>query len=58
MKVRLWKDIWCGEEPLSLTFPTLFSLALVADFWDLVGEEGGWSPHFVRSFNDWELEEV
>ena len=41
MKVRFWKDIWCGEEPLSLTFPTLFSLALVADFWDLVGEEGG-----------------
>ena len=61
-RVHLWKDFWCGEQPLSITFPSLLSLAvneaLVADSWDPVGEKGGWSPHFSRSFNDWELEEV
>ena len=30
----------------------------MAKLWDLRGEEGGWSPLFSRSFNDWELEEV
>ena len=45
-RVRFWKDCWCGEEPLSLSFPSLFSLAvnkeaLVLDVWDPVGEEGG-----------------
>ena len=39
------------------SFPSLFSLAfnkeaMVADVWDPVGEEGGRSPHFSRSFND------
>ena len=53
-----------GNNPcLSITFPSLFLLAvnkeaLVADLWNPIGEEGGWSPHFSRSFNDWELEEV
>ena len=37
MRIRFRKDIWCGEELLSLTFPSLFSLAankeaMVADF--------------------------
>ena len=32
--------------------------ALVVDLWNPDGEEGGWSPHFSRYFNDWELEEV
>ena len=44
-RVRFWKDFWCEEEPLALTFPSLFSLtvnkeAMVADVWNLVGEEG------------------
>ena len=44
-------------------FPTLFNLAAhkdvrVADVWDSSREEGGWSPIFLRPFNDWEVEEV
>ena len=44
-------------------FPSLFILALqkdamVADLWDCNREEGGWPPTFLRSFNDWEMEEV
>ena len=26
--------------------------------WDCNREEGGWSPTFLRSLNDWEMEEV
>ena len=29
----------------------------MADLWNPIEEEGGWSPPFSRSFNDWELEE-
>ena len=40
-----------GEEPLALTFPFLFSLAvneaMVADVWDPVGEEGWVVPLFL-----------
>ena len=41
-RLRFWKDFWCEEEPLSITFPSLFSLivnegALVAELWDLGG---------------------
>ena len=43
--------------------PTLFNLvahknARVADVWDASKEEGRWSLVFLRSFNDWEVEEV
>ena len=59
-RVHFWKDFWCGEEPLALTFPFLFSLAvnkeaMVAYVWDPVERGGGgvWlSPRFSRSFND------
>ena len=62
-RLRFWKDIWCGEVALSTTFPTLFNLAAhkdakVADVWYPSRVERGWSLVFVRSFNDWEVEEV
>ena len=28
------------------------------DVWDSSREDGGWSPVFLRPFNDWEVEEV
>ena len=27
-RVGFWKDIWCGEEALCMTYPILFSLAV------------------------------
>ena len=59
----IWKDVWCGEEALCSIFLALFNLvvhkeAMVADMWDCDREEGGWSPTFQRSLNDWEIEEV
>ncbi|RVW56524.1 putative ribonuclease H protein [Vitis vinifera] len=63
MGVRFWKDIWCGSTPLCEAFPSLFDLAgskdaWVADYWDPMGEVGGWTPLFLRPFNDWEVEEA
>ena len=45
------------------TFPTLFNLtahkeARIANIWDSSREERGWSPIFLKPFNDWEVEEV
>ena len=56
-RISFWKDIWCEEELLSSTFPTLFSLAVlkgdrIADVWDNSRGGGGWSPIFSRSIND------
>ena len=31
---------------------------VVADMWDCDREEGGWSPTFLSSLIDWEIEEV
>ncbi|RVX07796.1 putative ribonuclease H protein [Vitis vinifera] len=56
-------DIWCGDEPLCVSFPSLFALAVskdawVKDVWRCNEGGGSWSPLFSRPFNDWELEEV
>ena len=61
--LRKWKEVaflegpWCGETAVSNAFPTLFNLvvhkdARVADVWDSSREDGGWSPVFLRHFND------
>ena len=44
-------------------YPALFNLALnkeamVADMWDGGEGAGCWSPTFLRSLNDWEIEEM
>ena len=44
-------------------FPNLFRLtaqknARVVDLWDWDSGDGGWNPIFLRSFNDWEMEEM
>lgn len=48
-RVRFWKDSWCREEVLCLSFPSLIDLAvqkdvLVVDVWDRTREGGEWSP--------------
>ena len=64
-RVRFWRDRWCGDFPLCVSFPSLFALSVdkeawVADIWDPLAEEGwgGWNPCFSRAFNDWEVEEA
>ena len=38
-RLRFWKDVWCGDEALCYSFPSLFFVAtnkdvLVADVWE------------------------
>ncbi|RVX05637.1 hypothetical protein CK203_027242 [Vitis vinifera] len=35
-KVRFWKDIWCGDEALCDSFPSLFDLAVSKEEWVVV----------------------
>ena len=56
-RLGFWKDPWCDETMLCNAFPTLFNLAAhkdarVADVRDSSREDGGWSPVFLRPFND------
>ena len=62
-RVRFWKNKWCGDEPLCLSFPSLFAISLakdvwVLDVWNPYGVGDGWTPLFSRAFNDWESEMV
>ncbi|XP_059657206.1 uncharacterized protein LOC132303802 [Cornus florida] len=61
--IRFWEDLWCGEQPLSCAFPSLFSIAVdkhayVVDCYRLDSSEIIWDVLFRRSFQDWEMDEV
>ena len=61
--VKFWKDLWCKDQALKDAFPNLFRLTVnkdqwICDAWDEEGEVRSWNLLFLRSFNDWEMEEV
>ena len=44
-RVRFWRDGWCGDSPLCMSFPSLFDLTVekevwVIDIWDPLAEGG------------------
>ena len=50
-RVRFWKDRWCGDDTLSISFLSLFLLAVfkeewVVEVWVALGEEGGLESTF------------
>ena len=63
-ELDFWEDVWCGENPLRVTFRSSLYLladskgAMAAEVWDSTRGEGAWNPNFVRPFNDWELDIV
>ena len=62
-RISFWKHIRCGKEALCSLFPSMFLLAvqkdvMVENLCNWVREERCWSPTFLRSFNDWEMEKV
>ena len=62
-RINFWSDVWCGVEALCNRFSNLFNIATnkeakVAEIWDSREGDGCWSPTFLRSLNDWELEEM
>ena len=49
-RVKFWRDRWCCDEPLCVSFPSLFTLvSWVAEH---SFEWGGWNPNF---FGHWEI---
>ena len=63
IKIRFWKDLWCGDVELTRRFPQLFNVAVqrsatVGDIWDQNSGQGSWNLRFIRGFNDWELNMV
>jgi len=61
--VRFWHDLWCGDRPLKLYYPVLFSLAHFQDAWvvdnlSVVDGVAHWSVVFTRYAQDWEVEMV
>ena len=53
-RVKFWKDKWCGDEPLCVSFLSLYALTVSKETW----ERGHWNPCFSRPLNDWEVVEV
>ena len=57
--IRFWLDWWCGDSPLSVTFPTLFSYCPDSDISTMELAANGWDLDFRRSlspeeFEDWQ----
>uniref|UniRef100_A0A2N9G8A9 Reverse transcriptase zinc-binding domain-containing protein n=1 Tax=Fagus sylvatica TaxID=28930 RepID=A0A2N9G8A9_FAGSY len=64
-RTLFWHDHWCGDIPLKVRFPVLFSCsssqsASVASCLYSSNDGAGrsWNITFIRDFNDWEIEEV
>jgi hypothetical protein len=62
-RISFWGEAWCDNVPLLEVYPGLYSLASskeasIADNSDLVSGSRQWNISFVRSLNDWEVEEL
>jgi hypothetical protein len=55
--------VWCGSSSLKEAFPGLYNLACnkeasIADNHDLLSGSHQWNVSFLRSLNDWEVEDL
>jgi hypothetical protein len=55
--ISFWHDVWCGIEPLKLSFPELYSNARnkeasVSNYLDLSSSFIHWNPSFIRATHD------
>jgi hypothetical protein len=62
-RIKFWHAPWCGDQPLKLSFPELYSLAkypeaTVAESMQFQGSSILWDIVFIRVVKDWELEAV
>jgi hypothetical protein len=61
--ISFWHDLWCGNRPLKLCYPVLYSIARFPDAWvvdnlSVVGGVAHWNVPFTRYAQDWEVEMV
>jgi hypothetical protein len=60
-KISFWEDVWCGENSLKDTFPSLFNIArfreaTIADNVEYSNGSTQWNIVFTRLLHDWEVE--
>jgi hypothetical protein len=58
-----WHDLWCGDRPLKLGYPVLYTLARFQDAWvvdnlSVVDGVAHWNVVFTRYVQDYEVEMV
>jgi len=61
--IHFWHDLWCGDKPLKLCYPALYSIARSPDAWvvdnlSVVKGVVHWNVLFTRYAQDWEVEMV
>lgn len=59
-RIKFRKDTWLRTFPLYEWFLNVYALvvsnkAWIRDYWNHPGTRGGWSPIFIRPFNDWKV---
>jgi hypothetical protein len=59
--IHFWHDLCCGDRPLKLSYPALFSIACSPDAWvvdnlSVVGGVAHWNVLFTRNVQNWEVE--
>lgn len=52
-KIRLWHDVWCGDQALKIAFPNLFSIAhlkeaAMSDYLELSSAFHQWNVNSLR----------
>jgi hypothetical protein len=62
-RISFWGEAWCDNVPLLEVYPGLYSLASnkeasIADNFDSVSGSRQWNISFVRSLNDWEVDDL
>uniref|UniRef100_A0A2N9HYE7 Reverse transcriptase zinc-binding domain-containing protein n=1 Tax=Fagus sylvatica TaxID=28930 RepID=A0A2N9HYE7_FAGSY len=62
-RIKFWHAPWCGDQPLKMSFPELYSLArnpeaTVANTMQIQGSSIHWDVVFIKAVKDWELEVV
>jgi hypothetical protein len=55
--IRFWHDLWCGDRPLKLCYPALYSIARSPNAWVVdnlvvVGGVAQWNVLFTRYAQD------
>jgi hypothetical protein len=60
-RIRFWKDVWCGDRPLKVAFPGLFTIAMLKDVSIANNAESSngaiqWNIQFTQLIHDWEVE--